>query len=123
MTATVAGLSGVEEGQGAARPAICTAGVLVAEMAWGVDLGTSVLEGSDNLANWATDISGTVGRGGGGSNKVGEVEVSSAPLLRAGVVVALSQAPGADGNSDCPSPPPRPHLLLGHHWQGTQWQG
>jgi hypothetical protein len=47
-------------------------------------------------------------RGGRDSNKVGEVEVSSAPLLRAGMVAALSQVPGADGNSDCPSPTPLP---------------
>jgi hypothetical protein len=41
-------------------------------MACGVDLGTSVLEGSDILTNWAMDISSTVDRGRG--NMAGETE-------------------------------------------------
>ncbi len=60
----MAGQSRAKEGQGAVGPAICTADVPAAEMACGVDLGTSVLErreGSKVLANWATDIA--VGRG------------------------------------------------------------
>jgi hypothetical protein len=58
MNATAAGWSGVEEGQGAAGPEICAAGVPAAEMTSGVDPGTSVLEGleeSNVLANWVMD--------------------------------------------------------------------
>ena len=58
------GQSGAEEGQGIVGPAICAAGVPKAEMACGVDPGTSVLEGSNVMANWA-DIGGAVGKGGG----------------------------------------------------------
>jgi hypothetical protein len=67
-----AGQRGAEEGQGAVRPVICAAGVPAAEMACGVDPGTSVLEGSNVQKNWATDFVGMVG--GGGSNKAGEAE-------------------------------------------------
>ncbi len=42
-----AGQSGAEEGQGAVGPVICAAGVPTVEMAYGVDPGTSVLEGRD----------------------------------------------------------------------------
>ncbi len=42
------------------------------EMACGVDLGSSILEGSGVLANWATDIGGA--EGGGGGDEVGEAE-------------------------------------------------
>jgi hypothetical protein len=45
-----AGRSGAEEGHGAVRPGICSAGVTAADMACGVDPGTSVFEGSDVLA-------------------------------------------------------------------------
>jgi hypothetical protein len=41
-------------------------------MACGVNSGTSVLEGSSILENWATDISSRVGRGSG--DKAGEAE-------------------------------------------------
>jgi hypothetical protein len=71
-TSTAAGQSRVEEGQGAVRPAICAAGVPVAHMACGVDQGTSILEESNILANWAMDISGAVG--GGGGNSAGEAD-------------------------------------------------
>jgi hypothetical protein len=67
-----AGQSGAEEGQSTARPMICAAGVPAAEVPCVVDPGTSVLEGSDILANWVTDIGSTVG--GGGSNKAKEAE-------------------------------------------------
>ncbi len=60
MTAMVAGQSGVEESQGTVGPAICTAGVPAVEMACRVDLGTSVLEGSNIQKNWATDFGGMV---------------------------------------------------------------
>jgi hypothetical protein len=43
--------SRAEEGQVAVRPAICTAGAPAADMACRVDPGTSILEGSDVLAN------------------------------------------------------------------------
>jgi hypothetical protein len=62
-------------GPGAVGRAICTVGVTAAEMACGVDLGTSILEGregSNVLANWAKDIGGRVG--GGGGNKAVEAE-------------------------------------------------
>ncbi len=42
MTAMAVGRRGAEEGQGAAGPAICAAGVLAVEMACGVDLGMSI---------------------------------------------------------------------------------
>ncbi len=71
-TAMVAGLCRVEEGQGAAGPAISTAGMPTVEMACGVDPGTSVLKGSNVLANWAMDIGGAVS--GGTGDKAGEVE-------------------------------------------------
>jgi hypothetical protein len=67
-----AGQSRAEEGQGAVGPMICAAGVSAAEMACGVDPGTSVLEGSNIQENWATDFGGAVG--GGGGNKAGEAE-------------------------------------------------
>jgi hypothetical protein len=71
-TATAADQSRAEEGQGTVGPAICAAGVPAAEMACGLDPGTSVLEGSNILANWATDIGNAGGRGGG--NKAREAE-------------------------------------------------
>ncbi len=71
-TAMMVGRSGAEEGQGTVRSAICTAGVPAAEMACGVEPGRSVLERSNVLANWATDIGCLVGRGGG--NLAGEAE-------------------------------------------------
>jgi hypothetical protein len=63
MTAMVAGRSRAEEGQGTVGPAICAAGVPTAEMACRVDLGTSVLEGSNVQENWSTDFGGMVGGG------------------------------------------------------------
>jgi hypothetical protein len=69
MTAAAAGQSGADEGQGTVGSVICAAGVPVAEMACGVDPGTPVLEGSNVLANWAMDIGGVVG--GGGGNEAG----------------------------------------------------
>jgi hypothetical protein len=72
MTAMTAGWSGAEEGQGTVGPMICTAGVPAAEITCRVDPGTSVLEGSNVLANWAADIGSAVG--GGGINKAGEAE-------------------------------------------------
>ncbi len=68
----VVGRSGVEEDQGAVGHAICAAGVPAAEMACGVDLRTSVLEGDDVQKNWPTDFGGVAG--GGGGNEAGEVE-------------------------------------------------
>jgi hypothetical protein len=44
MTATAAGCSGVEEGQGTVGPAICIDGVPAVEMACRVNPGMSVLE-------------------------------------------------------------------------------
>jgi hypothetical protein len=86
-TAMAVGQSRVEEGQGAAGPAICTTHVPAAEMACGVDPGTSVLEGSNIQENWATDFGGLVG--GGGGDKAGvEAETSLAPSLVAGVAAA-----------------------------------
>jgi hypothetical protein len=64
--------SGVEEGQGAVGPVICTAGVPTAEMDWGMDLGTSALEGSNVQDDWAMDFGSVVG--GGGGNEEGEAE-------------------------------------------------
>jgi hypothetical protein len=72
LTATAMGQSRAEEGQGAVRLMICTAGVPAVEMACGVDPGTSILEGSNIQENWATDFGGAVGRGRG--NKAGEAE-------------------------------------------------
>ncbi len=64
-TATAAGQGGVEEGQGTVGLTICAAGVPAAEMACGVDPVRSVLEGSNVLAKWATDI----GSAGGGQRQ------------------------------------------------------
>jgi hypothetical protein len=74
MTAMAAGQSGAEEGQGTVRPTICAAGAPAPDMACRVDPCTSVLEGSNVLAHWATDICMAVG--GDGDNKVGEAEVA-----------------------------------------------
>ncbi len=71
-TPMAAGQSRAEESQGTVRPAISAAGVPAAEMAYGVDLGTFVLEGSDVLENRATDIGGAVGEGGGKEAGEGE---------------------------------------------------
>ncbi len=62
----------MEEGQGTVGPTIFAAGVPAAELACGVDPGTSILEGSDVQKNWAMDLGGVVGRDGG--NKAGETE-------------------------------------------------
>ena len=62
----------MEKVQGSVGPAICAASVPAVKMACGVDLDTSVLEGSNVLANWAMDIGGAVGRGG--DKKVGKAE-------------------------------------------------
>ncbi len=70
--AMAAGWSRAEEGQRAVIPAICAADVPTVEMACRVDLGKSVLEGSNIKENWATNFGGVVG--GGGGNKAGEVE-------------------------------------------------
>jgi hypothetical protein len=72
MTVMAAGRSGAEEDQGAVCPTICAAGVPAEKMACRADPGTSVLEGSDVLANWAMDIGSMVGRGSG--VKAGETE-------------------------------------------------
>jgi hypothetical protein len=64
-----AGQSGAEEDQGAVGPAICAAGLPTAEMACWVDLGTSILEGSNVQENWAMDFGGMVG--GDSGNKAG----------------------------------------------------
>jgi hypothetical protein len=99
--------SGEEEGQGAVGPAICAAGVPAAEMACRVDLGTSILEGSKVLANWAIDIGGVAG--GGGSNKVGAAEdVCSAITGSRGSGGAI---PSAWGREQQQSPKPPPLLL------------
>jgi hypothetical protein len=70
--AMAAGQSRVEEGQGTVGLAIYAAGVPAAEMACGVDPDTSVLERSNILSNWATDIGNKVS--GGGGDKTGEAE-------------------------------------------------
>jgi hypothetical protein len=70
--AMAAGWSRAEEGQGTVGPAICAAGVPAAEMAWGLDLGLSVLEGSNIQENWAMEFGGALG--GGSGNKAGEAE-------------------------------------------------
>jgi hypothetical protein len=111
------GQSGAEEGQGTARPAICTDGVPAAEMACGVDPGTSILEGSKVLANWAMDINGTVG--GGGSNKAKEVEdviVTIAGVEGGGR--AIMSAWGGRRKRCSRIPCPHPCLHCGRHWQG-----
>ncbi len=119
-TAMAAGQSGAEEGQGAGRPAICAAGVPAAEMACRVDLGTSVLEGSNVHKNWAMDFGGMVG--GGGGNKAGEVEdVLGAIVSGGGAAAAPSQPPEVDGNGNCLSQIPLPCLSRGHHWKGRRW--
>ena len=76
----------MEEVQGSVGPAICAASVPAAEMACRVDPDTSVLEGSNVLANWATDIGGTVGRGG--DKKMGKAE---------DVLGAIAGGGGSDG--------------------------
>ncbi len=86
LTVTAAGRSGAEEGQGAVGPAICADGVPAVEMACGVDPGMSVLEGSDVLANWATDIGGAVGAGSG--YEAGEVEDILGAITGGGAVVS-----------------------------------
>ncbi len=63
-TTMAAGWSGAKEGQGTAGPVICAACVPAAEMACWQDPGMSVLEGSNVMANWATDID-SVGGGAG----------------------------------------------------------
>jgi hypothetical protein len=64
--------SRAEDSQGTAGPTICAAGVLAAKMAYGMDPGISILEGSNVLANWAMDIGSVVG--GGSGDKVGEAK-------------------------------------------------
>jgi hypothetical protein len=71
-TATAAGRRGMEESQGNVRPTICAAGVPTAVMVFGVDLGTSALEGSNVQKNRATDFGSVVALGGG--DKAGESE-------------------------------------------------
>ncbi len=72
MTAMSVGRSRAEEGQGTVGPAICAAGVLTEEMACRVDLGKSVLEGSNIQEYWAMDFGGMMGRGGGNKARVVE---------------------------------------------------
>jgi hypothetical protein len=88
MAVMAAGWSRVEEGQGTVRPAICAAGVPAAEMACGVDPGTSVLEGSKVLA----DICGALG--GGSGDNVGEAEAVLGAMLVAEAAAAPLGAPG-----------------------------
>jgi hypothetical protein len=83
----VAGQGRVEEGQGAVQPAICAAGVPAAEMACGVDPGTSVLEGSKDPA----DIFGALGRGG--SDNAGGAEAILSAMLAADMATAPLRAP------------------------------
>jgi hypothetical protein len=91
MTATGAGRSVAEEGQGSVGSVICAAGVPAVEMACRVDPGMTILErreGSNVLANWAMDISGAVVRGSG--DKTREAEDVLGTIVLAGVVAALS---------------------------------
>ncbi len=86
MTAMGVGQSRAEKGQGAVRPAICTTGVPAVEMACRVELGTSVLEGSDVQENWVTDFGG-VARGAA-EMRLGRWMTSLAPLLAVGAAAA-----------------------------------
>jgi hypothetical protein len=115
-TAIAAGQSRVKEGQGAVGPRICAADVPGAEIACGVDLGTSVLEGSNVQENWATNFGGVVG--GVAATRPGRQRTSLVTLLVAGAAAAPSGAPGADSNGNRLSPHPRPCLCLGRHWRG-----
>jgi hypothetical protein len=94
----VMGQSRAEEDQGIVVPVICAAGVPTVEMACRVDLGTSVLEGSNIMANWATDIGSAVGRGG--HDKAGEA---------ADVLSAIAGSGGGSGT-------------VASAWGGRQWQ-
>jgi hypothetical protein len=100
----------VEEGQGNVEPVVCTAGVLAAEMACGVDPGTSVLEGSNIQKNWAMDFSSVVGRGSG--DKAGEAEDILGAIASSGGGSGLIVT--AQGRRQWqlpkPEPPPLPAL-------------
>ncbi len=71
-TTMVASQSRAKQSQGIVGPVICAAVVPIVEMACEVDPGTSDLEWSNLLANWAMDIGSAMGRGG--DNKAGEEE-------------------------------------------------
>jgi hypothetical protein len=105
-TAMAVGWSRVEEGRETVVPTICTAGVPTTEMACGVDLGTSILEGSNVQENWATDFSGLVGRSS--SNKAREAKDVLGTIAGGRGAAAPPQAPGADGNGNRLSPCPHP---------------
>jgi hypothetical protein len=106
----VAGQSGAEEGYGAVKPVICAAGGPTAEIACGVDPGTSVLEGSNVLANCAIDIGGEVG--GGSGDKAGEVEdIIGAIAKGEGSSCIVVSAQGGQ-QLQLPEPCPPPSLAL-----------
>jgi hypothetical protein len=108
VTAMAAGWSGVEEGQVTVRPAIGTAGVPAAEMTYGVYPGTSVLEGSNDLANWATDNGRAVGRGGG--NKAGEAKDILGAIAGVGDSSGTIRSTRGGLQLQSPKPPPQPLL-------------
>jgi hypothetical protein len=109
-TATAAGRNGAEEGQGALGSTTCNAGVPVSEMSCGVNPGTSVLEGSNVLANWAMDIGGTVREGSG--DKAGEVEDILGTITIGGGGGGGGAIKSARGGQQRRSPKPPPPPLL-----------
>ncbi len=103
--------SGAEEaGNGAVEPAISAAGVPTAEMACGVDPGTSVLEGSNVQENWATDFSCMVGGGSGGKAKEAEDILGAIASGMGGSSSIASTRGGRQWRSPKPPPLPLPAL-------------
>ncbi len=114
MTTAAGRSEAEEEGQGTIGPTICAAGVPAAEMVCRVDPGMSVLEGSNVLANWATNIGSMVG--GGGDDKAGEAED-----IFSAIDGGSGGASGAIVSTRCrqqwqsPKPPPCPCLCCRHY--------
>ncbi len=69
-----------------------------------MDLGTSVLEGRNVLSNWAMDIGGMVGGGGGG--KLGEAEDILGAIASYGAVWPLCKCPGQTVTAIAQAPTP-----------------
>jgi hypothetical protein len=116
--ATAAGQSGEDEGQGADRPAICTAGAPAAEMVYGVDPGTPVLEESNVLAKWATKIGSMVGGGSGDEGGGGE-DILGAIAGGGGSGGTIASIRGRQ-QWQLPKSPPTPLLASQtRHGQGT----
>ncbi len=79
-------------------------------MACSVDPGMSVLVGSNNLANWATDFVSVVGRGG--SNKAGEGEDILGTIAGSGGGGCTVASTQGGRQQQLTKPPPPPLLAL-----------